>query len=68
MSYKAVEDLQPIDDYIIVNNRTQMVVNVVLHQDGIVELATYDKRARQHDMFCFPYGVILKLDARKDYQ
>jgi hypothetical protein len=66
MRYKAVEELQPIEDYIIINHRTYMVVNISLFQD-MVELAVYDKIARKHDTFWFPYNVILKIDARKDY-
>lgn len=68
MRYKTVEELQPIDDHIIVDNRTHMVVNVVFYQDGIIELATYDKVARKHDTYWFPRGVILKIDPRKDYR
>lgn len=68
MAYKPVEELDPLYDYIIINNCTSMVVCVTLMEHGVVEVGSYDKRAKKHHTYYYPRGVQLKLDPRKDLQ
>ena len=57
--YKKVQDLQPIYDYVKIDNEIHMVVNIVLTQ-YVVEMALYSKRKRSHITYRLPYDKTIK--------